>query len=156
MKHTSAIHMKHTQQSDKPAESKSSTQESLVPENLVAENLGWLDRLLRFIIATAFISVSATYLFIGVSSPTWLEAGEPMSWPYYLMLIAIYPMMTAIMGRDPVYGILRIKSCGTSAKNPCGTFPFELDAAIGRNPIPDSEIEHSLSISHHEKSGRSK
>jgi hypothetical protein len=119
--------------------------------SLVPENLGWLDRLLRFIIGTAMIRVSATYLFLSTATPTWLKEGEPMNWPYYLMLIAIYPIVSAIMGRDPFYGLLGIRSCGNSPKNPCGSFPFEVDAAVGHKPIPDSEIEHSLSVSHHEK-----
>jgi hypothetical protein len=124
---------------------------STANNSLIPENLGWLDRLLRFIIGTAFISVSATYLFIGTATPTWLKEGEPMNWPYYLMIIAVYPIVSAVLGRDPIYGILGIRSCGNSPKNPCGSFPFELDAAVGHKPIPDSEIEHSLSTSHHEQ-----
>jgi hypothetical protein len=116
----------------------------------VVENLGWLDRILRFIIGTTFISVSATYLFISETTPVWLRQSEIPVWPYYLMMIAIYPMITAILGRDPLYGLFGVKSCDTSARNVCGTFPFEIDAALGHKPIPDSEIEHSLSMSHHD------
>jgi hypothetical protein len=124
--------------------------------SLVPENLGWLDRLLRFIAGTALISVSATYLFLSTTTPTWLNESEPMAWPYFLMIIAIYPIVSAILGRDPIYSILGVRSCGNSPKNPCGSFPFELDAAMGNKPIPDSEIEHSLSTSHHEHKGHPK
>lgn len=144
--------MKHAAHSTEIRHSDNSAQKA----SMVAENLGWLDRLLRFIIATAFLSVSATYLFLGSGTPTWLKEGAPMVWPYYLMIIAIYPMVTAILGRDPIYGLLGIRSCGDSLKNPCGTFPFEVDAALGHNPIPNSKIEHSLSASHHEKRAQSK
>jgi hypothetical protein len=123
---------------------------------MVPENLGWLDRLLRFIAGTAFISVSATYLFLSTTTPTWLNKSEPMNWPYILMIIAIYPFLTAILGRDPIYSFLGVRSCGNSPKNPCGSFPFELDAAMGNKPVPESEIEHSLSTSHHEHKSHAK
>ena len=122
----------------------------------VVENLGWLDRVLRFIIGTAFISVSATYLVMATTTPTWLKLGEISVWPYYLMILSIYPLMTAILGKDPFYGFFGVKSCDTSSRNLCGTFPFEVDAALGHKPIPDSEIEHSLSMSHHAKKVQAK
>jgi len=120
-------------------------------KSMVIENLGWLDRTIRFIVGTAFISISATYLFIAETTPAWLRQGEPNVWPYYLMIIAIYPLATAILGRDPIYGFFNVKSCDTSERNVCGTFPYEVDAALGHKPVPDSEIEHSLSMSHHVK-----
>ena len=120
----------------------------------VVENLGWLDRIIRFVVGTAFITVSATYLFISDTTPVWLRQGEPDIWPYYLMIIAVYPLITAILGRDPIYGFFNVKSCDSSERNVCGTFPFEVDAALGHKPVPDSEIEHSLSMSHHDKTIR--
>jgi hypothetical protein len=111
---------------------------------------------MRFIIGTAMMSVSITYLFIASTTPTWVEQGAPGAWAYYLMIVAIYPFATAILGRDPIYGLFGMKSCGGSPKNPCGTFPFEVDAAVGHKPIPDSDIEHSLSASHHERSTAAK
>lgn len=122
----------------------------------VMENLGWLDRLIRFVLGITFISVAATYLFIADTTPAWLKDGAPQVWPYYLMIIAVYPFITAILGRDPFYGFFKIKSCDTSERNVCGTFPFEVDAAMGHKPVPDSDIEHSLSMSHHVKPQKSK
>ena len=119
--------------------------------SFVPENLGWLDRLLRFIIGTAMMAAAFTYLIIGSTTPAWLTEQAPRAWPYYFLLIAIYPFVTAILGRDPVYALFNVKSCDTSPRNICGSFPFEIDTALGNNPIPDSEIEHSLSTSHHEK-----
>jgi hypothetical protein len=119
--------------------------------SFVPENLGWLDRLIRFFIGTAMMSAAFTYFIIGNTTPTWLSEEAPHGWPYYFLLIAIYPFVTAILGRDPVYALFKIKSCDTSPRNVCGTFPFEIDTAMGHHPIPDSEIEHSLSMSHHQK-----
>jgi hypothetical protein len=154
MKHAQhATQMEHAATEAKRTEKKKASAEKI---SLVPENLGWLDRLLRFIVGTAMISVSATYLFISTTTPTWLNESAPMTWPYYLMIIAIYPIVSTILGRDPIYGLLDVKSCGNSPTNPCGSFPFELDAAIGNKPIPDSELEHSLSTSHHEKENKDK
>ncbi|WP_455223398.1 YgaP family membrane protein [Kaarinaea lacus] len=122
----------------------------------IPQNLGWLDRLIRFIIGTAIITVSLTTL-VFFTAPVWLEVGTKVpSWPYYAPIVAIYFFITAIYGACPLYGLFGIRSCGRSPRNPCGTFPFEIDAAIGHHPIPDSEIEHSLEASHHEKAGGAK
>ena len=105
----------------------------------VVQNLGWLDRVIRVVIGIAFLSVPCYYLFSGMSSP----------WYTYLMLLAVYPLMTGMLGRDLLYDLFSVKSCGTSERNQCGTFPYEIDAALGHHPIPDSEVEHSLERSHH-------
>ena len=115
--------------------------------NLVPQNLGWLDRIIRFIIGTALIASPVTFLTLSPETPTWLSDGSPMSWPYYAMLVAIYPFLTAILGRDPIYALTGIRSCGTSQRNPCGTFPFEVEAAVGNAPRPREDIEHSRSNS---------
>lgn len=105
----------------------------------VVQNLGWLDRILRIVIGVVFVGLPCFYLLSGQSSP----------WYLYLMLLAVYPLMTGMLGRDLIYDLFKVKSCGTSERNQCGTFPYEIDAALGRKPIPDSEIEHSLERSHH-------
>jgi len=120
---------------------------------LVPQNLGWLDRLIRFIIGTAIFSTFATAL-IFFADPVWMSQGSEMpNWVYFTPFLSIYFFLTAILGADPIYGLFHLRSCGNNHRNPCGTFPFEVDAAIGRNPIPKSEFEHSLSASHHEKPG---
>ena len=105
----------------------------------VVQNLGWLDRVIRVVIGVAFVSVPCYYLFSGQSA----------SWYTYLMLLAVYPLMTGMLGRDLLYDLFKVKSCGASERNQCGTFPYEIDAALGRHPIPDSDVEHSLERSHH-------
>lgn len=119
-------------------------------KRFIPQNLGWLDRLLRFVIGTTMLAVPVTMLVV-FTDPEWLEKGrEAADWVYYMPIVSVYFFLTAILGSDPIYGLLRIRSCGNSHRNPCGTFPFEVDAAMGHDPIPDSDVEHSLSASHHE------
>ncbi|WP_455212851.1 YgaP family membrane protein [Kaarinaea lacus] len=107
----------------------------------VVENLGWMDRTLRVMIGAGLISIPSYFLVTGqLMSP----------WYAFLMLFAVYPLITGIVGCDWIYNMFGVKSCGTSERNPCGSFPFEVDAALGRKPIPHSDIEHSLQNSHHE------
>jgi hypothetical protein len=109
----------------------------------VPQNLGWLDRVIRVVVGFLLLGVPAVMLSVQTSMATWHN---------YVMIVSVYPFLTAILGWDPLYYIFGAKTCGTSERNPCGTFPYEVDAALGRHPIPDSDIEHSLSISHHKKS----
>ena len=108
----------------------------------VVQNLGWLDRIVRILVAATMIAVPCYYLIIQEVTNGWF---------FYLMLFSVYPALTAIVGYDIVYEWLGTKSCGTSERNQCGTFPYEIDAALGRHPIPESNSEHSLSLSHHDK-----
>lgn len=87
------------------------------------QNLGWLDRTLRVLIGAALISV----VFVD------LYRGMPLGWHAYLALIAIYPFATAIIGWDPFYAMGHVKSCDTSKRNQCGTFPYEVEAAAGKD-----------------------
>jgi len=108
----------------------------------VVQNLGWLDRIIRFLLATAMLAAPMY----------WLMTQELINgWYFYLMLLSVYPGLTAVIGYDVLYEMARIKSCGTSERNPCGTLPYQIDAALGRHPIPDSNLEHSLSLAHHDK-----
>lgn len=106
----------------------------------VVQNLGWLDRVIRIVIGVAFIAVPCYYLLAGQPLTTWFSI---------VMLLAVYPLMTGMLGRDLLYDMFNVKSCGTSERNQCGTFPYEIDAALGHHPIPDSDVEHSLERSHH-------
>ncbi|HEY5604728.1 MAG TPA: DUF2892 domain-containing protein [Gammaproteobacteria bacterium] len=108
----------------------------------IIQNLGWIDRSLRFAIGAVVMGFLVYLVYSQPSVPAWY---------HYAILIMVYPMLTAIFGLDPIYHIFSIRSCGMSERNPCGTFPFEVDAALGHHPIPDSDIEHSLERSHHEK-----
>lgn len=107
----------------------------------VIQNMGWLDRVTRIFLGTAML-VYPLFLIVtneAVHSP----------WVWYSMLLSIYPWLTGIIGFDPVYALFFVRTCDTSDRNPCGTFPFEVSAALGRHPIPNSNVEHSLENSRH-------
>lgn len=107
----------------------------------VIQNLGWLDRVLRFVTGVVLLAIPCFLILSGAMETTWYLVAS--------MLLSVYPLMTSIIGVDQVYKFLGVKSCGTSDRNQCGTFPYEVDAALGRKPIPDSDVEHSLERSHH-------
>ena len=120
----------------------------------IVQILGWKDRLTRIIIGTIMVSVSVTVMTMNL--PIWLgdesSASTSVSvWYYVVLLLSIYPFWTAMAGWDPIYAAFKIKTCrDNSERNPCGTLPYQLDAAMGHHPIPDSDIEHSLDSAHHE------
>lgn len=106
----------------------------------VLQNLGWHDRLLRIVVGVLCI---ATPFYVLATT------GQLATWHLVLMLVSMYPFITGLIGLDPLYSSIDLRSCDTSERNRCGTLPFEMDTAIGRHPIPDSDIEHSLEHSHH-------
>jgi len=115
----------------------------------VIENLGWLDRVIRIMSGTALVAVPLTIITMNAFR---LDEGASISgWLYVVMLLALYPFWTSAIGWDPLYQLFNICSCGGSDKNPCGTLPYELDAAAGRHPIPESDVVHSLGTAHHSR-----
>lgn len=107
----------------------------------VPQNLGWLDRVIRVLVGSAMLIYPA-YLLATTDS-------TQAQWPFYSMLVSIYPWLTGIVGYDPLYKLFGVRTCNTTGKNSCGTFPYEVDAALGNKPIPNSNIEHSLDQSRH-------
>lgn len=107
----------------------------------ILQNEGWFDRALRIAIGGAMILVTA-YLLEYDFTPK-------ATWEYYVMLVGIVPVITGFIGWCPIYKLLGIRTCGGNGRNPCGSLPFEIDAALGRHPIPESDVEHSLERSHH-------
>lgn len=89
------------------------------------QNMGWIDRTVRVAIGAALILV---VLFE-------MQKGSPIG-PYaYLPILAIYPLMTGLLGWDPLYAAGHIKSCDISpdSHNKCGTFLFEVESAMGKD-----------------------
>lgn len=113
----------------------------------VIQNLSWIDRFIRFIVGTILVSVPLT--IIGMNLPLRFDGTSVSVWVYVTMLVAIYPFWTATIGWDPVYALFGFRTCGGSEKNPCGTLPYELDAAMGHHPIPESDYQHNLVAAHH-------
>jgi hypothetical protein len=108
-----------------------------------AENIGLVDRMVRFFgggILMAYGVFSAITTMHDVISAI-------------AILLAVYPLMTTMMGWDPVYQLFGARSCDVEGgRNQCGTLPYEMDSALGHNPKPDKgyDYDHSLTGSHHE------
>jgi len=104
------------------------------------QNIGLTDRITRFIVGGTMLGIGAFYqLTIG---PNIFDVG--------LMLLSIYPLMTTLLGWDPVYQMLGARSCNAEGgPNACGTLPYEIDAALGNEPESEKPYDHSLAGSHH-------
>ena len=106
------------------------------------ENIGLADRLVRFFAGGALMSY-------GVISAL-LTGHDVIS--AVAILLAVYPLMTMMMGWDPFYELFGARSCDVEGgRNQCGTLPYEVDSALGHEPTPDEgyEYDHSLAGSHH-------
>jgi len=109
--------------------------------NAPVQNLGLLDRTVRLVIGGAMLAAG---LFL-------IAGGGNVVYGVGITLFSIYPLMTTMMGWDPLYQAMHSRSCRIEGgRNACGTLPFEVDAALGHKPVPDHEYDHSLSGSHHE------
>ncbi len=73
-------------------------QEMKGPDNMLAKNMGTIDRVLRLVIGAALIA--AFFL-------------NPDAGYRWLYLIGIVPLATALMGSCPAYSIFGIKTCKT-------------------------------------------
>lgn len=109
---------------------------NLIKHLPTVQNLGLYDRIIRGVIAA---------LMIGLP-PLNLINGGLVDWHGYVILLGIYPALTAILGWDPFYALFNIRSCGGTERNACGTFPFEVEAAMGNHPTVDKDhdFDHSL------------
>ncbi len=114
--------------------------QTVVKKLRTIQNIGFVDRIIRGVIAV---------LVIGLP-PLALVFGGSVSWHGYVILLGIYPALTAILGWDPFYVLFNVRSCGSSRRNRCGTFPFEVNAALGRNTSVDKDhnFDHSMSAVH--------
>lgn len=107
------------------------------------QNLGWLDRLIRFIVATAMVTSAGVYLYFVVA-PAWADDVTAAAWPYIFILAALYIFLTAAIGFEPIYKAFNFRTCGNSPRNPCGSFPYEIEAAAGEKLRPNDDVDHSL------------
>jgi len=105
-------------------------------------NLGLIDRVARLLLAVVLIGGAITSILNR----------SVVTWQVTIVLFAIYPLMTGMLGWDPLYSVGHTKTCDLSNHNRCGTFPYQIDAILGHNPISDKgyEYDHSLTASHHE------
>lgn len=109
----------------------------------VAYNIGLADRAIRFIVGFALLGTGA----IGMTVTPTITVLEALA-----VIVSIYPLMTSMMGWDPFYSLFGARTCSVEGgRNQCGTLPYEVDSALGRDPEPDEgfEYDHSLTGSHH-------
>lgn len=107
----------------------------------VVHNVGLFDRVLRVVIGALLLGGAVIHLQMGGVSVS--------PWHALAGLVSIYPFLTGIFGWDPIYSVMQVRTCGLTGRNQCGTFPYEVDAALGRNPKPERDFDHSLTGSHH-------
>lgn len=114
----------------------------------VVQNLGLLDRMVRMFLGAALLVGGIVSMFNNAT----------LTWEPYAMLISIYPFLTTIVGWDPLYAALGARTCSLEAgRNACGTFPYEMDAAVlGDKLVPDTDYDHSLYNAHQEPRQRKK
>lgn len=106
----------------------------------VVQNIGLADRMIRFFGGGILLAGGVLGMVLGASALLSTIA----------LLLAVYPLMTTVMGWDPFYQLLSLRTCSLQGgRNQCGTFPYEVDAAIGHEPEPEKDYDHSLSGSHH-------
>ncbi|MBI5451267.1 MAG: DUF2892 domain-containing protein [Gammaproteobacteria bacterium] len=106
----------------------------------VVQNIGLLDRLTR---------IAAGCVMLALPAYDLISNDAMVTWQAYVALLAIYPLMTGILGWDPLYSAAHVRTCGVSSRNRCGTVPYQVDAALGHDPIADHDYDHSLMGSHH-------
>lgn len=106
------------------------------------QNIGLGDRMVRFFgggALMAFGVISAVIYGHGVVSAV-------------AILLAVYPLMTTMMGWDPIYELVGAKTCSVEGgRHQCGTLPYEVDAVLGHDPKPveGHEYDHSLTAAQH-------
>lgn len=99
-----------------------------VQDFLPIQNLGLFDRILRV--------VGASVIFAWVISS--IASGSHVNgWQALLMLLAIYPFMTGMLGYGPFYAALGVRSCSLEGRNRCGSFPAEVMAFFKEAPGRD-------------------
>lgn len=119
--------------------------ENVRPEN---ENIGLLDRVARLVIGGALLGVGLFYLAL---TPGMLTTAGVDHLLLFGIGISVYPILTAVLGVDPVYHHFGIRSGGDTGFNQCGSFPYQLKAALGRAPkYCEIDDERSLEACHDE------
>lgn len=98
----------------------------------ILQNEGAVDRVVRNVIGWSLMGIAAFDLAQGAS----------VTWHGYVILLAIYPLLTSILGWDPLYQMLRTRTCETSGENHnrCGSFPYEVSSLVGKNHPCESDL----------------
>lgn len=108
----------------------------------IQENMSVVDRFLRVtagsMIAEGVLIVPLVMTMTEISSA--LMVGLP-----YALTVSFYLLLTGMTGWDPMYAVFHGQTCGLSEKNRCGTFTYQMKAALGLHPDHDKGYEiHAL------------
>ncbi len=113
-----------------------------------SQNIGLIDRVLRFGIGAAMLAGGAVFVSQAGALHQYTMTEAAM---LVVMLVSIFPLLTAILGVDPFYSAAGIRSGGSTGRNQCGTFPYQVMAALGKAPrYCETNDEHSLGSCHNE------
>lgn len=108
----------------------------------VIQNMGLVDRVARFLIGGGILGYVVSYYEMKHPSLS-------LAWQTGLVAGSLYPLITAMIGWDPVYAWLKIRSCRPTGRHQCGTLPYQFRAILGRAPKYCEECdEHSLEACH--------
>jgi hypothetical protein len=111
------------------------------------QNTGLFDRTIRFLIGGAMLAGGIAYLNL-VSEPLAQTTGIVA---FIVMILSLYPLLTALVGVDPIYAAAGIRSCNDSGRNQCGTLPYQIMAILGKAPrYCETDDERSLTSCHDE------
>ncbi|MDH5546512.1 MAG: DUF2892 domain-containing protein [Gammaproteobacteria bacterium] len=109
----------------------------------VEQNIGVIERCLRVVLGFAMLGYPY-YLIIQPGATVEM-------WQSVLMVLSVYPCITGILGCDPMYTMFKVRTCSVNGRNQCGSFPYQIDALLGRDPKPENHLEHTLLHSDHVK-----
>lgn len=109
----------------------------------VEQNVGVIERCVRVLLGVAMLGFPY-YLLIQPNATIEM-------WQGVLMVLSVYPSLTGILGMEPLYKVFGVRTCGLTGRNRCGSFPYQIDALIGRDPHPENDLEHTLTHSTHVK-----
>lgn len=108
----------------------------------VVQNLGLADRVIRGAVGIGIL---------GAAYYSMVFTGATVVWETYAILFSIYPIITSILGWDPVYQLFHGKSCSLIGRNQCGTLPYEIKTAFMKGEdqlICETDKEHTLESCH--------
>ena len=109
-----------------------------------AQNMGLADRLVRFLIGSSIMAYFVLYQ--GMSDPT-----LTLEWQVAAVMLSAYPILTAMIGVDPFYSVLNVKSCNATGRNQSGSLPYQIKCMFSRDEqSSDSDVESTLTIRHEE------
>lgn len=94
------------------------------------ENMGVIDRSVR-VLAGFLLTLPLLFMASTDFSPVLMDGLR------YGIGVALYVLATGMLGWDPLYALFHAKTCGTSSRHLCGSYPHQLRALFGRQANKD-------------------